>query len=233
VKLKNVEEKVMNCDLLAAALLKLARVDTYDADAVLEEMQAFETVMDQVQTQLTKKLGAEVGVQGSAAMFRVTTNVEETSATNEALASKSTNTSSIWRKLRPKTSMGPGVPSGMTGTQKEGVRETITLPSLPMTTLMNPRFSKRDASKVKGIGPNANYMASLARLCDAAQVLDQIARQVEDPGLRYSSQTHVGLEFSARHASEFFAFYICRFILTDMGMMLDKSIKRWSEWVLA
>lgn len=62
---------------------------------------------------------------------------------------------------------------------------------------------------------------------------DQIARQAEDPGLKYSSQTHVGLELSMRHAAEFFAFYVCRFVLADMGMMLDKFVKRGSEWVLA
>jgi hypothetical protein len=61
---------------------------------------------------------------------------------------------------------------------------------------------------------------------------DQIARQVEDPGLKHSSPTHVGLELSARHAAEFFGFYICRFVLTDVTMMLDKFIKRGSEWVL-
>lgn len=63
--------------------------------------------------------------------------------------------------------------------------------------------------------------------------VDPIARQVEDPGLRQSSQTHVGLELSTRHAAEFFGFYICRFVLTDVGIMLDKYIKRGSEWVMA
>ena len=62
--------------------------------------------------------------------------------------------------------------------------------------------------------------------------IDQIARQVEDPGLKHSSPTHVGLELSTRHAAEFFGFYICRFVLTDVAMMLDKFVKRGSEWVL-
>lgn len=61
---------------------------------------------------------------------------------------------------------------------------------------------------------------------------DQIARQAEDPGLKHSSSTHVGLELSARHAAEFFAFWVCRFVVTDVSMMLDKYIKRNSEWVL-
>lgn len=62
--------------------------------------------------------------------------------------------------------------------------------------------------------------------------LDQIAQQVEDPGLKHSSPTLVGLELSTRHAAEFFGFYICRFALNDIGVMLDKFIKRGSEWVL-
>ena len=62
---------------------------------------------------------------------------------------------------------------------------------------------------------------------------DQIARQVEDPGLKHSSPTHVGLELCARHAAEFFGFYVCRFVMNDVGMMLDKFIKRGSEWVLS
>lgn len=62
---------------------------------------------------------------------------------------------------------------------------------------------------------------------------DQIARQVEDPGLKHSSPTHVGLELSTRHAAEFFSFFICRFVFADIGLMLDKFIKRGSEWVLA
>ncbi len=61
---------------------------------------------------------------------------------------------------------------------------------------------------------------------------DQIARQVEDPGLRHADKTQVGLELCTRHAAEFFAFYICRFVLTDMMLLLDKFVKRGSEWVL-
>jgi hypothetical protein len=68
--------------------------------------------------------------------------------------------------------------------------------------------------------------------CTDSHFADQIARQVEDPGLKYSSSTHVGLELSTRHAAEFFGFYVCRFVLTDVTMMLDKFIKRGSEWVL-
>ncbi|MCJ1434820.1 hypothetical protein MMC27_004190 [Xylographa pallens] len=234
VKIKNVEDKVSSCDLLTAALLKLMKVDTLDADAVLEEMQSFELVLDQVQVVLAKRLGGDVGIHSSIAMFKGSPTIDE----NETLASRSTNTSSksyltTWRKLRSKNSSGLGVPTTANSiARKDGSRDTLTMRSLPMTSSSNPRFVRREAGKVQGIGPHAHYMAALARLCDAAQVLDQIARQVEDPGLKHTSQTHVGLELSTRHAAEFFGFYICRFVLADIGMMLDKFVKRGSEWVL-
>jgi hypothetical protein len=62
---------------------------------------------------------------------------------------------------------------------------------------------------------------------------DLIARQVEDPGLKGTSLTHVGLELCTRHASEVFGFYICRIVLADVGLLLDKYLKRGTEWVLA
>jgi hypothetical protein len=41
----------------------------------------------------------------------------------------------------------------------------------------------------------------------------------------------IGLELSHRHAAEFFGFYICRFVLADVSLLLDKFVKRGSEWV--
>ncbi|KAH8724491.1 hypothetical protein GQ44DRAFT_773126 [Phaeosphaeriaceae sp. PMI808] len=242
VKLKNIEDKIANCDLLTAALQKLATVDTLDADAMLEEMQALEIVLDQVQTQLAKKLGNEVGVHTVSTLFKDAYTVGEGAATDgltrvntqdhqprSAVAhGKSYLTS--WRKLRSKNS-GVNLAS-MASSKSEVPKDSLTMATLPMTSLHTIRFAKRDISSVHFEGPNSGYMGSLARLFDAVQILDQIARQVEDPGLKHSSPTHVGLELSARHAAEFFGFYICRFVLTDVTMMLDKFIKRGSEWVL-
>ena len=175
VKIKNVDDKVSSCDLLTAALLKLIKVDTLDADAVLEEMQSFELVLDQVQVVLAKRLGGDVGIHGSIAMFKGSPTVDE----NETLASRSTNTSSksylsTWRKLRSKNSSGPGIPTSASSTaRKDGPRDTLTMRSVPMTSSSNPRFVRREAGKIQGIGPHAHYMVALARLCDAAQVLGQ------------------------------------------------------------
>ncbi|KAL4937455.1 hypothetical protein BDV06DRAFT_73423 [Aspergillus oleicola] len=233
VKIKAVEEKVSSCDLLTAALLKLSKVDTYDADAVLEEMQSFESVLDQVQMALSKKVGSEVGVQGAMPLFKAAQALDD-AATIEALPSRASNGPSksylsSWRKLRSKNS---GFGANPLPSSNQASKDHLTISSLPMTPIPNAQHADRNLAQVQFTGPNANYMSALARLCDAAQVLDQIAQQVEDPGLKHSSQTLVGLELSTRHAAEFFGFYICRFALNDIGIMLDKFIKRGSEWVL-
>ncbi|KAK3349663.1 hypothetical protein B0T25DRAFT_548658 [Lasiosphaeria hispida] len=268
VKLKNLEDKISNCDYLTAALQKLSRVDTCDADAVLEEMQSLEGVLEQVQATLTRKLGNEVGVHGASAMFKDANSVESEAASLPRSASVAGKGSSFsWRRLRSKGSSAnlPGLATSYGGKGGSGGASASTMPvdgaaskeallaSLPMTVHPTSRPTKRDIGSVLFAGLNANYMSSLARLFDAAQAIgefwsgiavgargrtddampDQIARQVEDPGLRHADKTQVGLELCTRHAAEFFAFYICRFVLSDLTMMLDKFLKRGSEWVLA
>ncbi|KAI4164865.1 MAG: hypothetical protein LQ342_001498 [Letrouitia transgressa] len=238
VKLKNVEEKVSSCDLLTATLLKLAKVNTLDADAVLEEMQFLGSVMEQSQINLSKKLGNEVGVAGASWLSKSTSAGDAGTVENPGLKGSNTGTKSYltsWRKKMSKNnSVGPNwVSTAASSAPKDGNKEAPSMASLPMTAAQNSRFPKRDLSQIQCVGPNAHYMGALARLCDAAQVLDHIARQVEDPGLKHSSPTFNGLEQSARHAAEFFGFYICRFASNDISMMLDKFIKRGSEWVLA
>jgi hypothetical protein len=266
VKLKGIEDKIANCDLLTAALQKLGQVDTCDADAVLEEMQALEEVLEQVQATLTRRLGHEVGVQGSGTMFRdAGSGVEggDPAAMPRSASVAGKGSSFSWRRLRSKNSSAnlPGLATygkggsgagGSTANLHEGAGKDMVLASLPMTAQPTNRPIKRDLGSVSFAGPNANYMASLARLFDAAQTVgeyitvvrahtgteltmsaDQIARQVDDPGLRHADKTQVGLELCTRHAAEFFAFYICRFALSDLTMLMDKFVKRGTEWVLA
>jgi hypothetical protein len=252
VKIKAMEEKIASCDNLTASLQKLNNVDSFDATAVLEEMQQFETVLDQVQSSLSKKLGSDVSVQGVQTLFKDAPLSGEGVSPSDASSSGSRAVSqgksflSSMRKLRSKNS---GVSLANPTGRDPANKDSLTMSTLPMTNLANPRFAKRDVGKLEVSGPHAQYMESLAKLCDAVQVIgkghlmgqhttalttviDQIARQVEDPGLKHSSPTHVGLELSTRHASEFFGFFICRFVLTDLTMLLDKFIKRGSEWVL-
>ncbi|CAK7206373.1 hypothetical protein SEUCBS139899_009165 [Sporothrix eucalyptigena] len=251
VRLKYLDEKISNCDYLTSALLKLAKVDTCDADAVLEEMQSLEAVLENTQNVLARKLGNEVGVQSTNALFKeASTGTENDSAIPGAVPRTSSvsgqSRSFSWRRLRSKnSSAGLSSSYNANGGRKESVSEAAggangvgkdgnaPLSSLPMTTQPTRRPAKRDVSSAKFSGPNAVYMNALARLFDAAQAIDQIARQVDDPGLRHADKTQVGLELCTRHAAEFFAFYICRFVLSDVSLLLEKFIKRGSEWVLA
>ena len=183
VKLKNVEEKISNCDLLTAALLKLGKVDTFDADAVLEEMQSLELVLDQVQATLAKKLGSDVGLQGSSALLKDTSFGNDAGPNAEAVPSKSSNSSSkasylSWKRLRSKNS-GAGLTNSFASakeTNKEGFGPSIS--SLPMTSApMTRPVPRRDINQVQFTGPNATYMSSLARLFDAAQTLGKKRHQ--------------------------------------------------------
>lgn len=177
VKIKGMEEKTSQCDLLTAALQKLSRVDSEDADALLEEMQSFENVLEQAQIFLTRRLGNEVGVQGSGTMFKDADGVIESDGKpvprNNSVSAKNAFS---WRRLRNKTSStGLGSTYERNGTKKElgnaGGAEAMSLATLPMTNHPTSKPSKRDAMGVQFSGPNAHYMAALARLFDAAQTI--------------------------------------------------------------
>ena len=177
-KLKSVEEKISSCDLLTATLLKLAKVDTFDVDAIFNEMKFLETIMDQVRLSLSKRLGGEVGTVGVPWLSKGGGPLDDMHSTSDTLNTKSTNMStksylSSWKKnFKSKNSTGPGYTAAAAVQQsKDGSKDTPALKSLPMTNKANPRFPRRDLSQVQYGGPNANYMAALAKLCDAVQIL--------------------------------------------------------------
>lgn len=174
VKLKGLEDKIANCDYLTAALMKLAKIDTNDADAMLVEMQALEGVLETVQAALTKKLGSEVGPQHAAGFFKdttPTTDTESNSAPKSAVTSKTSSFS--WKRLRSKNSAMAlnNTYTGKSPLTDGAPKDTHTTSTLPMTSLPTIRFAKREVNSIHFSGPNAHYMGSLARLFDAAQVI--------------------------------------------------------------
>lgn len=238
VKIKAIDDKVGQCDVLTAALLKLAKVDTLDADAVLEELQSFDIIIENVRQALMKKLGSDVGLTGSVVAMKNSAAGEEAEPISKTSSSVKSFASS-WRKLRSKSST-TGLTPSLSG-RRDTTTET-TMSSLPMTSNSAvPTSRSHRGQKYAPPTPtsmpqiptmNANYMSSLARLFDAVQVLDSIARQVEDPGLKATNKTQVGLELSMRGAAEFFSFYILRFAMADITMLIDKYLKRNGEWVM-
>lgn len=188
VKLKNIEDKVANCDFLTAALLKLAKVDTFDADAVLEEMQSLEGVLEQTQAALTRKLGNEVGVQGSGTLFKDASSTADADGGGGVPRSASVSgksSSFSWRRLRSKNSaVGLGGSfNSRSGSSADGNPEATGLPTLPMTVNPTSRPVKRDVGLIQFTGPNAHYMASLARLFDAAQAVGEWHKPAMTPAL--------------------------------------------------
>jgi hypothetical protein len=144
----------------------------------LVEMQSFEGVLEQVQATLTRKLGNEVGVQGSGGMFKDASAGADGETSN--LTSKSGSVSSkssgfSWRRLRSKNS-GVGLSNAYANkTSGDGSKEGLSMATLPMTStsVAKVRFAKRDVSQIQFSGPNANYMSALAKLFDAAQTLGE------------------------------------------------------------
>lgn len=177
VKIKNMEDKISQCDLLTAALQKLDRVNSEDADAVLEEMQSLETVLEQVQTFLTRRLGNDVGVQTASLLFKDADGVVEGQdgkpiPRNNSVSSKGAFS---WKRLRNKTSstaMSTTYERGATRKESSGTSAAESmLATLPFTDHPTSKPSKRDVMSVQFSGPNAHYMAALARLFDAAQAI--------------------------------------------------------------
>jgi hypothetical protein len=179
IKIKYIEEKINACTTLTTSLAKFSLVDDTDASALLEEMQSLELVLDQVQATLSKKLGSEVGSGHASLTFKgaLLDNDGESSGT---LAPKSANISnksmlSSWRKLRGKNAgqanMGAAIREANRVIDGPGVKESIMMKSVPMSSLPNPKFARREPEKIAPIGSYGSYMASLARLCDAVQVL--------------------------------------------------------------
>jgi hypothetical protein len=195
VKLKSIDDKISQCDLLTAALLKLGRVDSNDADAVLEELQSFELIIEQVQNTLTRRLGGEVGTQGIGSFKDKDDDASGAPDNNTRTASRSASVSGksggfSWRRLRSKGSAanlggaygGKGNSGGSGGDIAEkpadvvGTGANSALASLPMVANPSKRPPKRDVASATFDGPYATYMASLARLFDAAQTVGMVFR---------------------------------------------------------
>ena len=171
VKIKAVDDKISACDLISAALAKLTIIQSGEPDlnAIYEEMQSLEAVLDRVQTMLSKKLGNEVGVAGATVLYGSGSNGD---GGGIELGKASVGKSYLsWRKLRSKNS-NTALASSF------GPEPGFDTPSLPMATpragsdLQKP--PERNLKSVSFTGPNSAYIAALARVFDAAQVLGKL-----------------------------------------------------------
>lgn len=175
VKIKAIDDKISACDLVSAALSKLAIVKMDDINAIYEEMNSLEGVLDRVQTVLSKKLGNDVGAAGARTLYGTDGSIPE-NGSNSDMVTKSTGINGgksyfSLRKLRTKnsnTALSSGYGSSgnlageynfaTSGLPKAGVTDQITQPV-------------RNLEGVTFGGPHAAYISALARLFDSAQIL--------------------------------------------------------------
>ncbi|EPS44258.1 hypothetical protein H072_1769 [Dactylellina haptotyla CBS 200.50] len=244
VKLKCIEEKIMASDNLTTALKKLSLVDRTDADLLLKELQDLESVMTKTEVILTKKLGSDVGASGASAMFKGTDNDGDSMGNGIDTGSgmkgsgSSSGGRSYWKKLRSKNTSS--IISGSSSSygalpsarSLESYSENINHgggggagygAGMEMENGEHPGFGGFT-------GPFAGYMYALSKLFEAAQVLDQLSVHIESHSIHIKTQ--IGLDLSINRASEFFGLVVCRFVLADVTILLDKYLKRASEWVV-
>ena len=195
-KLKSVDDKVANMDLLSAGLEALNGVDFMDADAVVSAFDNFQDhIMEQVQANLRKKLGTDVGAASVPAQTKDApptaapaadaastsfTEVPPIPSNTNSTGSRSSNKGykATWNRLRNKGSTTDL--TRQTAQAKTESNAQYQMPSVPYaptqplpSRISPPRSAHLNAMRESNSfkGPNANYCASLARLCDAAQVV--------------------------------------------------------------
>ncbi|KAK6536768.1 hypothetical protein TWF281_000983 [Arthrobotrys megalospora] len=240
VKLKCVDEKIAASDNLTAALKKLSSVDKTDVDLLLKELQDLESVMAKTETMLAKKLGSDVGASGASAMFKGTDGDGDSmgNGIDSSSSMKTSNSSSggrsYWKKLRSKNTSSIISSSSSSYTALPSAR---SLESYSENVNHGGGGGIGYGSEMedgvgfgKFAGPFAGYLNALSKLFEAAQVLDQLSVHIESNNIHITTQ--IGLDLSINRASEFFGLVICRFVLADVTILLDKYLKRASEWVV-
>lgn len=178
VKVKNLEDKIVCCQLLTAALLNLEAVNVNNAEALLSEMQIFDTVLDQSQANLTKKLGADVGPQSLGLFFRdAAASLNPDSGSQNGAEHKANGKfflGNSWRKIRSKES-ATSLYHNVVGSRELG-SDGNRLITVPMTASVpssghRTNSTRRAVSTPGMMGPNAAYANALAELFSAVEVL--------------------------------------------------------------
>jgi len=173
VKIKAIDDKINACDLVTAALQRLANVKQEQVNSVFEEMQALEGVLDRAQTVLSKKLGNEVGGIGAKSLYGDSSTSE---SNDNMVTTKVGNTGGSGkyfslRKLRTKASsngLGSTFGSSPSGSNGDSSYSGLPMAGAGANASLQP---KRNIDQVAFGGPHANYIAALAKLFDAAQIL--------------------------------------------------------------
>ncbi|CDO72393.1 hypothetical protein BN946_scf184977.g92 [Trametes cinnabarina] len=88
----------------------------------------------------------------------------------------------------------------------------------------------------KNLDSPALYVQGLARLFQAAQILDEHTKAASQQSLAplyaaFPADIRAALDNKLRHASEFFAKVVLTFVIRDMALLLDKYVKKCEKWL--
>ncbi|KAK9390012.1 hypothetical protein V1515DRAFT_592620 [Lipomyces mesembrius] len=230
VKLRSLEEKISACESMNSALLH------FEDDPSVQGITDIVYVMDKVEARLQPILVPEgsdythgFGAFGDdfftptrkAALVTLHSG-PGSDASSERSASVASEPSSqkllSWKKIKSWTLSGP-----------KGTRGSTTSLVQPDTGTMNEYYTPRKDSDRKDAeeslrGPLSTYVNVLIVLFYRAQVIEQIPGLLSADNL--SMQTKARVDLAVRRASEFFGQVICKFVLADIGELMDNYVKR-------
>ncbi|KAK9356021.1 hypothetical protein V1523DRAFT_438126 [Lipomyces doorenjongii] len=230
VKLRSLEEKISACESMNSALLH------FEDDPSIQGITDLVRVMDKVEARLQPILVPEGSdyTHGFGAFgddfFTPTRKAApatlHSGPGSDASSERSASIASVpssqkllsWKKIKSWTGSGPKGSGGST-----------TSLAQPDSGTMNEYYIPRKDSVGKNVeeslrGPLSMYVNVLIVLFYRAQVIEQFPALLSADNL--SMQTKARVDLAVRRASDFFGQVICKFVLADVGELLDKYVKR-------
>ncbi|CAE6432654.1 unnamed protein product [Rhizoctonia solani] len=117
--------------------------------------------------------------------------------------------------------------------KKLGVGEGVIKKRGGMTDKIMRGFDR--ITNGKSVDSPANYAELLKRLFTSAELFDKHIQALHDPNhpryLPVSGSTRKHIEMRLHAASEFFATVVLTFVVRDLGLLMDKFVKKTERWL--
>ncbi|KAK9374137.1 uncharacterized protein V1513DRAFT_446781 [Lipomyces chichibuensis] len=230
VKLRSLEEKISACESMNCALLH------FEDDPSVQGILDLVRVMHKIETRLQPILVPEgsdythgFGAFGddfftptrkaAPATLHSGPGSDASSERSASVASESSSQKLLsWKKFKSWTVSGP-----------KGAGGSTTSLAQSHTGTTNEYYISRKGSDGKDAeeslrGPLSMYANVLIVLFYRAQVIEQVPGLLSTDNL--PTQTKARVDLAVRRASEFFGQVICKFVLADIGELMDKYVKR-------
>ncbi|KAK9363364.1 hypothetical protein V1504DRAFT_445848 [Lipomyces starkeyi] len=230
VKLRSLELKISACESMNSALLHFE--DDPSVQGIIDLVREMDKVEGRLQPILvpegsdyTHGFGAfgddffTPTRKAAAATLYSGPGSDAASVRSASVASEPSSQKLLsWKKIKSWTVSGPKGTGGSTTSLAQSDTGTMTEYYIPRKDL-----DGKDAEESLR-GPLSMYVNVLIVLFYRAQVIEQVPSLLSADNL--PMQTKARVDLAVRRASEFFGQVICKFVLADIGELMDKYVKR-------